>query len=157
MQESMQRSVWGWRRLPAWRQWNHWFPPSLPAHNACLFPHRDFRIILPLGGKTRGWEKSSNALVEKAYGSLPALTGNEQATLSISPFESRMPVMGALLLFLFYLLNPLLFPLCQRMLPMKRVVQVFQPALQISALRPLLGGTVLSSFETEVLFKDTIL
>lgn len=35
-------------------------------HNACLFPHRDFRIILPLGGKTRGWEKSSNSLVENA-------------------------------------------------------------------------------------------
>lgn len=43
------------------------------------------------------------------------------------------------------------------MLPMKKVVQVFQPALQMSALHPLLEGTVLFSFETDVLFKDTIL
>lgn len=89
--------------------------------------------------------------------SLLILTRNEQTTLSISPFESCMPVMGVLLLFLFYLLNPLLFPLCQRLLSMKTVVQVFQPALQTSVLHPLLEGTVLFSFETDVLFKDTIL
>lgn len=79
-------------------------------HKACLFPHRDFRIILPLGGKTQGWEKSSNSLVENALGESSSFDGKWTATLSISPSESCMPVTGVLPLFLFYLLNPLIFP-----------------------------------------------
>lgn len=64
-----------------------------------------------------------------------------------------MPVRGVLLLFLFYLLNPLIFPFMPKDVAHEKSCAGISACTADECLHPLLEGTILFSFETDVLFK----